>query len=317
MKKIRILIPTYNEEKNVKELADCIIKHFETELPEYDYMIMFIDNKSKDNTRQVIKEMASQNEKIKAIFNAKNFGQFNSPYYGLIRNDIGGGSDATILMCADFQDPVDMIKKFVRKWEEGYDVVAGIKTKSKENKFIRFLRTIYYKLIKHMSSISQIEHFTGFALYDNKFINNLKKIDDPTPFLRGLVAELSGNLATIEYTQQKRKAGKTSNNFKTLYDAAMLSVTTYTKKIPRVATIMGALMSGLTFISTIVFTILSCTIKGFSVLFPIVSGVCFLSFINMFFIGMLGEYLVNMNVRMLHRPLVIEESRINMEQDDV
>ena len=316
MKRIRILIPTYNEEKNVEELASAIINHFETELKEYDYFINFIDNKSTDKTREIISNLCRKNKKIKAIFNAKNFGQFNSPFYGLLQNDFGGGSDCTIIMCADFQDPVDMIKKFVLKWEEGYQVVAGIKTKSKENKFMRFLRTIYYKMVKKMSSVQQFEHFTGFALYDNSFINVLKTIDDPTPFLRGLVAELCGNYATIEYTQQKRKAGKTKNNFKTLYDAAMLSITTYTKKIPRLATIFGSIFTGLSFASIITTTVLYFCIKGFALSWILFSGLAFIGFLNMFFVGILSEYILNMNVRLLRRPLVVEQERLDFEAED-
>lgn len=312
MKRIRILIPTFNEEDNVMPLAKSIIDFFNKELPEYDYFINFIDNKSTDNTRAIITKMCKENKKIKAIFNAKNFGQFNSPYYGLIQDDFGGGSDCTITMCADFQDPVEMIKKFVQKWEEGYQVVAGIKTKSKENKLMRFFRTIYYKFIKKMSNVTQIEQFTGFALYDSSFIKVLKQIKDPSPFLRGLVAELCGNLATIEYTQPKRRAGKTKNNFKTLYDAAMLSITTYTKKIPRFATIFGAMFSGLSVVSLIVLGICTAIFK-FSPMYLLFNAVCLLCFINLFFIGMLGEYIVNMNVRQLNRPLVVEELRLNDE----
>ena len=316
MKRIRILIPTFNEEKNIEGLVKEIIHHFETELPQYDYFIHFIDNNSADHTQDIIRKLCKSNKRIKAIFNAKNFGQFNSPFYGLLQNDIGRGSDCTIIMCADFQDPVDMIKKFVMKWEEGYQVVAGIKTKSKENKLMRFLRTIYYKFIKKMSTIQQIEHFTGFALYDNSFIETLKKVDDPTPFLRGMVAEFCGNLATIEYTQQKRKAGKSSNNFRTLYDAAMLSITTYTKKIPRYATILGAIFSGLSFVAIVVLSILKIFYPQIHAMYILFSALGLFTFINLFFIGILGEYLVNMNVRQLHRPLVIEKERLNFGDED-
>lgn len=316
MKRIRILVPTYNEEKNVEELANCIINHFETELKDYDYFINFIDNKSTDNTRAIIRQMCAQNPKIKAIFNAKNFGQFNSPFYGLLQNNIGGGSDCTIIMCADFQDPVEMIKKFVLKWEEGYTVVAGVKTKSKENKIMRFLRSIYYKTIKKMSSTQMIEHFTGFALYDNSFIEVLKTVDDPTPFIRGLVAELCGNIATIEYEQQKRKAGKTKNNFKTLYDAAMLSVTTYTKTLPRLATIFGGIFSGLAFAGLITTIVLRCIFHSFALSWILFSGLALIGFMNLFFIGIVSEYVLSMNVRLLRRPLVVEQERLNCTSDE-
>jgi glycosyltransferase involved in cell wall biosynthesis len=179
--------------------------------------------------------LCKQKKKIKAIFNAKNFGQFNSPYYGICQTN----GDCTIPVCADFQDPVEMIPQFVREWENGYKIVCGIKTSSKENPFIRFLRSCYYKLIKKMSDVEQIEHFTGFGLYDKSFIEVMRNLDDPIPFLRGIVAELGPNRKDISYTQQKRRAGKTHNNFFTLYDGAMLSFTSYTKIGLRIATILG------------------------------------------------------------------------------
>ena len=312
-KLVSIIISAFNEQDNVEDLVKAIEDHFKNELPEYDYFINFIDNKSTDKTREIIRRLAKTDKRVVAIFNAKNFGQFNSPFYAMLQNNIAGGSDCTICMCADFQDPVYMIKKFVKKWEEVYQVVEGIKTKSKENKIMRFLRTIYYKFIKRISSIKQIEQFTGFALYDNSFLDILKKVDDPTPFIRGLVAEFCGSLATIEYTQEKRKAGKTKNNFKTLYDAAMLSITTYTKRIPRLATIGGAICSGLSFVALITTIILKACIASFASTWVVLSALCLVGFINLFFIGILGEYIINMSVRQLHRPLVIEEERINDE----
>jgi len=309
MKTIRILIPTYNEQDNVKPLAADIAKHFKEKLPNYDYYIQFIDNKSPDNTRQIIRRMAKVNPRIKAIFNAKNFGQFNSPFYGLIAIDIPP-SDCTITMCADFQDPVSNIAKYVHEWEKGAQVVAGVKSKSKENFFMRFLRTRYYKFIRRVSTVKHIEHFTGSALYDQSFIEILRTIKDPTPFMRGMVPEFCGNIATVEYTQEKRRAGKTSNNWKSLYDGAMLSFTTYTKRFPRCATIWGCILTGFSILSLVALGVL----RIFFVFEPyyfLFAGLSLFSFINLFFIGILGEYIVNMNVRLLNRPLVIEEERIN------
>lgn len=316
MKTVRVMIPTYNEEENVVAIADAVGNYFRQELPEYDFFIHFIDNKSTDNTRNLIRELCQHNPKIKATFNAKNFGQFNSPYYGLLQNQEVGKSDCTIILCADFQDPIEIIKTFLAKWEEGHQVVAGIKTRSKENKIMRFLRTIYYKMIKKMSTTPQIEHFTGFALYDNSFIDVLRQVKDPTPFIRGLVAELCGDIAFVEYTQQKRKAGKTHNNFKILYDAAMLSITTYTKRIPRLATIFGGIFSGLSLASLITVSVLT-GVFGWSPVYVVLNAIGFITFVNMFFIGMLGEYIINMNVRMLNRPLVVEQERLNFENIDV
>ena len=221
MKKISIMIPCYNEEENVVPISEAVINELGKSLPEYDYEILFIDNDSKDNTRPLLREICKNNPKIKAIFNAKNFGQFNSPYYGMLQTT----GDCTICMCCDFQDPIEMIPKLVHEWENGYKIVCAIKTTSKENKIIRFLRTCYYKLIKKMSDVEQIEHFTGFGLYDKSFIEVLRNLKDPTPFLRGIVAELGYRRKDIPYEQAKRRAGKTHNNFYTLYDAAMLSFT--------------------------------------------------------------------------------------------
>ena len=278
-------------------------------LPGYDYEIVFIDNHSKDRTQELLRGMCSKNPKIKAIFNVKNFGQFNSPYYGLQQTT----GDCTILMCCDFQDPVDMISRFVAEWEQGNKIVIGIKSTSKENKVMRFLRTCYYKLVKKMSDIDQIEHFTGFGLYDQSFINTLRDLNDPTPFLRGIVAELGPERVEIEYEQAKRRAGKTHNNFFTLYDAAMLSFTSYTKFGLRLATIVGFMMSVLSLISAFIYLILKLTnwymFPAGSI--PVLLASLVLGSMQLFFIGLLGEYILNMNQRLMNRPLVIEEERLN------
>lgn len=184
MKKISIMVPTYNEEENVIPLSKAIADEM-NKLPQYDYELLFIDNDSKDNTRPLLRAICRENPKVKAIFNAKNFGQFNSPFYGMLQTT----GDCTICMCADFQDPVEMIPKMIAEWENGYKIVSCIKTKSKENPIMRLLRTCYYKLIRKMSDVEQIEHFTGFGLYDKSFVNVLRELDDPMPFIRGIVAE--------------------------------------------------------------------------------------------------------------------------------
>lgn len=313
MKKISILVPTYNEEENVIPLSNAIIDQMK-QLPNYDYELVFIDNDSKDTTREKLIELCKQNHKIKAIFNAKNFGQFNSPFYGLLQTT----GDCTILMCADFQDPVEMIPKFIDEWENGFKIVTAIKTKSKENPIMRFFRTCYYKAIRKMSNVEQIEHFTGFGLYDKSFINVLRELDDPIPFLRGIVAELGFKRKEIPYTQQKRRAGKTHNNFSTLYDAAMLSFTSYTKIGMRLATMFGFFVSFLSVCIGFTYLILK-LVKWNSFAMgnaPILIGVFILGGIQIFFIGLLGEYILNINTRVMKRPLVIEEQRVNFDETE-
>lgn len=312
MKKISILIPTYNEEENVVPLSQEIIKLFENELQGYDYEIIFIDNCSKDKTRVLLLDLCKKNEKIKAIFNAKNFGQFNSPYYGLCQTT----GDCTILMSADFQEPVYMIPKFIEEWKNGYKIVCAIKTTSKENKIMYFLRSCYYRMIKKMSEVEQIEHFTGFGLYDKSFINVLSNLGDSSPFLRGIVAELGFERKDIPYEQAKRRAGITSNNFYKLYDAAMLSFTSYTKMGLRLATFAGFILSGVSIIIALVYLVLKLMYwNEFPMgMAPILIGVFFFGSVQLFFIGLVGEYIMNMNIRIMNRPLVIEEKRINFHK---
>lgn len=311
MKLLSIVVPTYNEEENIVPISEAIVDELNKNCSNYDYEIIFIDNCSTDNTQSLIRKVCEKNKKIKAIFNAKNFGQFNSPYYGMCQ----ANGDCVMLICADFQDPINMIPILVREWEEGYKIVSCIKTSSKENPIMRFLRTCYYKLIKAMSDVEQIEHFTGFGLYDRSFIEVLRSLDDPTPFLRGIVAELGFKRKEIPYEQQRRAAGKTHNNWATLYDAAMLSFTSYTKVGLRIATIIGGITGVISLIIAFVYLILKLIdwnrFMGGTV--PTLLMVCILGSIQLFFIGLMGEYVISINKRIMNRPLVIEEERINFE----
>ena len=314
MKKISVMIPCYNEEENVEPISKAIIDVFKTQLSNYDYEILFIDNDSQDKTREILCRMCEEDKHIKAIFNAKNFGQFNSPYYGMLQTT----GDCTISMVCDFQDPVEMIPKYVDEWEKGYKIVIGIKTSSKENKLLYWFRSMYYKFIKKFSEVDQIEHFTGSGLYDKEFINVLRDLKDPTPFLRGIVAELGYKRKEIEYEQPKRRAGKTSNNFLRLYDAAMLSITSYTKIGLRLCSFIGIIIGGISFIIGLVYLIMKLTHwNQFAVgMAPMLIGVFFLGAVQLFFIGLIGEYIMSINVRVMNRPLVIEEERINFEDDN-
>lgn len=315
MKKISILIPCFNEVENVELMSQTVIKVVTESLPQYDYELLFIDNCSTDGTRDVLEKICAENKKIKAIFNVTNFGQFNSPFHGMCQTT----GDCTISMCCDFQDPVELIPRFVEEWEKGHKIVSGIKSSSKENPFIYLLRTIYYKMIKNMSDTEMIEHFTGFGLYDKTFIDILRELNDPVPFLRGIVAEYGHgfNRKEIEYEQAKRRAGKTHNNFYTLYDAAMLSITSYTKVGLRLATMLGFLSSGVSLVVALVYLILKLTNwHSFNAgNAPLLIGVYVIGSLQLFFIGLLGEYILNINTRVIHRPLVVEEKRLNFEEE--
>ena len=311
MKKISVVIPCYNEEENVGPISAAVEQVFRESLPGYDYEIIMIDNDSQDRTRERIRALCAADPRIKAIFNAKNFGQFNSPYYAMLQST----GDATILMAADFQDPPEMIAKYVKAWEEGYRIAIGIKKHSEENPLMYHLRSLYYKWIKRLSDVEQIEHFTGFGLYDRSFIQVLRDLDDPTPFLRGIVAELGFRRKEIPYDQPKRRAGKTSNNFYRLYDAAMLSVTSYTKFGLRLATFVGVITMIFSFLIAAVYLVMKLIWwdRFQAGLAPLLIGMLFLGSVIIFFIGMMGEYVLTINQRVMHRPLVVEEERLNFD----
>lgn len=309
MKKISVMIPCYNEEENVLPISEAVIDIITRELPQYDYELLFIDNDSKDHTRELLRGLCASNPKVRAIFNAKNFGQFNSPYYGMLQTT----GDCVICMVCDFQDPVELIPTYVHEWEKGYKIVIGIKTSSQENKLMYALRTCYYRIIKKLSNVEQIEHFTGSGLYDRDFIEILRKLDDPTPFLRGIVAELGYRRKEIPYEQPKRRAGKTKNNFFTLFDAAMLSVTSYTKAGLRLATLFGSACSVISMLVGLVYLVMKLIYwdRFPAGMAPVLIGMCFLGSVQIFFIGLLGEYIMSINARVMKRPLVVEEERLN------
>lgn len=314
MKKVSILIPCYNEEDNVIPMSEAIVNLFTTQLTKYDYELVFIDNDSKDTTRPKLRKICEKNPHIKAIFNAKNFGQFNSPYYGILQTT----GDCTISMVCDFQDPIELIPRYLEEWEKGYKIVIGIKTSSKENKLVYGLRTLYYKIIKKFSDVEQIEHFTGSGLYDKEFVQVLRDLKDPTPFLRGIVAELGYKRKEIPYEQPKRRAGKTHNNFFTLYDAAMLSITSYTKVGLRACTFLGMICGTISALIGLIYLILKLLFwnRFAAGMAPILIGMFFLGSLQLFFIGFIGEYISSINRRVMNRPLVVEEERINFDKPE-
>lgn len=309
MKKISILIPCLNEEGNVPLITQKIEEIFENELSEYDYELIFIDNYSTDRTRDIIRVLCSKNSRIKAIFNTKNFGPSRSPVYGLTQT----GGDCAIMIPADLQVPPELIPQFVAKWEGGHRIVIAQKSTSKENPLMFFCRKVYYKLFNVIGDIEHIEHFAGFGLYDKKFIELLSSLEEPEPYIRGLVTEFESDWDIIEFTEPKRQSGHTKTNFFSLYDTAMLGFTSYSKAIPRYATLIGFVISAVCIVIAIVFLVLKLVFwqnypMGYA---PILISVFGLSGIQLFFLGLLGEYIMRINTRVSKRPLVTEEERIN------
>ncbi len=311
MKMISVIVPCYNEEDNVRQIYEAIHEQLTTSCSLYNYEILFIDNKSTDGTRPILRNICTEDCHVRAIFNTRNFGQFNSPYYALLQ----AKGDCAISICADFQDPPEMIPQFVEAWEQGYKIVIGKKTRSQESPFIYWLRGRYYKLIRKMSSCDMIEQFTGFGLYDKSFLNTLRSLNDPTPFLRGLVAELGPERKEIEYTQPQRRAGKTHNNWYSLYDAAMLSFTSYTRVGLRLATFSGFGIAVISFLFGLFYLVAKLLFwdrftAGYA---PTMIVTFFMGGVLLLFLGFMGEYVISINTRVMNRPLVVEEERINFE----
>ncbi len=310
-KLISVVVPTYNEQENVIPLTDTLVKIFTEELPEYDYEIIFIDNHSKDNTKVLIRQICRENPRVKAIFNARNFGQMRSPVYGFKQ----AYGDCVVRLNADFQDPPSLIPTFVREWEKGHKIVIGIKEKTEEGFLMAFVRRQYYKFLRKITDIGHIENFTGFGLFDKAFVDVVRDIHDPLPYFRGMVAEFGFEYKTILYQRPNRRAGKSKNHFYSLYDVAMIGITSYSKVMLRLASFLGFIIGGMSFVVALVYFIMKLVHWDWfrSGIAPLVIGVFFLGGVQLFFIGLLGEYVLSINMRVLDRPLVVEEERINFD----
>lgn len=310
MKLISVVTPCYNEEGNAAEVYRQVKEVFQR-LKGYRYEHIFIDNASKDRTAAILKDLAKQDKNVKIILNAKNFGHIRSPYYGMLQ----AHGDAVIALVSDLQDPPSMIEDFVRKWEEGYKIVIGIKKKSRENPLMFLVRSFYYNLIDRIAETEHIKNFMGFGLYDKSFIDVLRKLDEPYPYFRGLVAELGQERYEIEYEQAERKKGKTNNNFYTLYDIAMLGFVNHSKVPLRLASFTGfmcAFLSLLVAIGYLVYKLIYWSEFQLGIA-PLVVGFFFFMSVQLFFIGMVGEYIGGIYTQVKKRPLVIEKERVNFD----
>lgn len=308
MKLISIVTPCYNEEENIEEIYRQVKSIFDG-LKSYAYEHIFIDNASRDRTVAILKGIAAKDKNMKIIVNSRNFGHIRSPYYGLLQTK----GDAATLIAADLQDPPSLIVDFIKKWEEGYKVVVGVKEKSEESFIFFAIRKFYYNLVSRLSDTELIKNFTGFGLYDKEVVDTLRKIDDPYPYFRGLIAELGFETAQIEYKQPSRKRGFTKSNFYTLYDMAMLGITNHSKIPLRMAAMIGFVVSLISLLVGLFYLIYKLIFwERFALgTAPLVVGIFFIAAVQLFFIGIIGEYVGSIHTQVLKRPLVIEKERIN------
>jgi len=309
-KKISIVTPCYNEEENVEPLTLKVREIFAA-LSQYDFEHIFIDNASTDKTVEKLKNLAAVDKRIKIICNARNFGHIRSPYYALLQAQ----GDAVITLAADLQEPPELIAEFLGKWEQGFKIIIGVKTKSRENQVIFAIRKFYYNLLKNISELEQIRNFHGFGLYDRSFIDVLKKLDEPYPYFRGLITEFGFNRVQIEYTQQERQKGRSKNNFYTLYDMAMLGFVNHSKVPLRLSSFIGFGASLISFAAGMVYLIYKLLFwSEFQLgLAPLAIGIFFFGSIQLFFIGIIGEYVGAIYTHVKKKPLVVEKERINFD----
>jgi len=305
---ISVVTPTFNEIENIELLYKEIKKIFQDIDIKYEHIV--IDNNSDDGTQELLKKIAKDDKNFKVIINSQNFGQVKSPFHGLIQ----GKGDATILICADFQTPLSVIPKLIEKWNIGEEkIILTQKITSEENIFLKGIRNFYYLLLKKFSEKEIVKHTTGDGIYDKEIIEIFRRIEDPSPFLRGLVSEIGYKVGTVEYDQQNRKFGKTKNNFFSLFDIALLGLIKYSNFFLRMMTIFGLIMGVMSFLSSVTFLLYKLFFwNSFQLgIAPLVIGMFFLASIQIFFLGLIGEYVSLILSYKKKYPLVIEKERIN------
>jgi len=313
-KEIAVCIPCYNEEENVIPLAEALIALFESQLPNYRYNIQFIDNCSTDQTRKLLRKLCDKYTQVRAIFNAKNF-PATSGYYGLMQAQ----GDCVISIPADFQVPLELIPQMVRQWETGVRIVCLIKSSSQESGIMWHIRQIYYRIYKKYSEGDVLTNFTGSGLYDREFLEICKRVNDPAVSFFQEIISFGYKIEKISYVQPKRKAGHSKHNLWSLIDVGLSRFLNASMMAPRIATLAGVSISILSFIIGLVYLVLKLVFwEQFSAgVVPVVIGVFFIGAVQLFFIGLLGEYIMKINKRVMRYPLVVEETRINFDKESV
>ena len=310
-KKITVLTPCFNEEEAIRECYERVRHVFCEDLHGYDYEHLFIDNCSQDSTVKILKEIAASDGNVKIIVNSRNYGMSRSPYHGMLQMN----SDAVVPLVADLQTPPELIPVFVRKWEEGYKMVLGIRTGMEEGWLLRLARYFFYAIMARLSDVEQIRHFIGFGLFDKKIIQIMKDLDEPTPYFRGIVSEIGFEKAFVEYHQPERRHGKTRHGFFDLLEYAILGLTSYSKVPLRIMTIIGVVMAA----ASVAISVLYLGLKlmfwdtfGLGIA-PLLIGFFFFVSVQLLFLGLLGEYVGLIFEKVRNRPLVIEKERVNFD----
>ncbi|WP_406623967.1 glycosyltransferase [Acidovorax sp. SDU_ACID1] len=312
-KVISIVTPLFNEEDNVEELCHRVRTLMQV-LP-YDYEHICIDNCSQDRTPALLRALAANDPRLKVIFNARNFGHIRSPYHALLQ----ASGDCAVVIAGDLQDPPELIVDFIKKWEEGFKIVMAVKPTSDEPALMMLVRKVYYNFINKISEIPLVKNATGAGLYDRRVLNVLRRINDPYPYARGLVCEIGYPIATVSFAQPRRARGVSSQGFYSLYDLAMLGVTKHSRIPLRMMTMLGFFLSCISFLVAIGYFFAKLLFwDSFTFgMAPVLIGIFFLGAIQLFFMGLLGEYIGAIQIQVRNMPLVVEAERINFASPSV
>ena len=305
---VSLSIPCYNEAENVDELYRRICSAISS-ATNYEFEFVFIDNASEDDTVQKLALLAAQDSRVKIIVNTRNFGHIRSPYWGMIQTK----GDLTITLASDLQDPPELIPQFIAEWEKGWKIVLAVKPSSKTNFLVHKMRRLYYHILDGIANVDLVKDATGFGLYDRMVLDQLRKIADPYPYLRGLICELGFPIKTIPFTQPRRERGISKNNFYTLFDIAMLGIVSHSLVPIRLASICGLVIGFLSFLVAVFYTVMKLLYwDSFPMgMAPIVIGIFLLFSLLFIFIGLLGEYIGSIHSYVKNRPIVVEKERIN------
>ncbi|MBF0454391.1 MAG: glycosyltransferase family 2 protein [Magnetococcales bacterium] len=310
-KTVSVVVPCFNEEENVEALRDKIKEIFST--LNYHLELLYIDNCSTDNTIAILKKMAADDPTIKVIINARNFGTTRSHHYGVLQ----ATGDAIITQAADFQEPPELIPQLIAKWEEGNEVVMGIRKGSNDSAIMSFTRKLYYSIAARVSDVELVKNFNGASLFDRRVIDIIRKFDDPYPYFRGMLAEVGMRQARVEFHQQARRRGISKNNFFSLYDVAINGITSYSRAPLRIVTFIGFFLAAVSFLVAFGYLIFKLYAwESFQLgLAPIVIGLFFINGIILTLLGVILEYIGSIHVRVMNRPLVVEMERINFDEN--
>lgn len=308
---ISVVTGCFNEVENLPEFYRRI-RAVLLEYPEFDYEFIVADNCSTDGSRELLRKMAAADPRFRVILNAANFGHIRSPFNALLH----ARGDVALYICSDLQEPPELLGRFIQEWKNGAEVVCAVKSASQENPVMFAIRRFYYRLIGYFSDVPQLQDFTGFGLYGRRFLEALRLYHEPYPYFRGLVAEIGFRRVEVPFVQERRKHGRTKNNFFSLYDMAMTGFVNHTKLPLRLAVFCGFALAGVSLLVALGYFIYKlCYWDTFQLgLAPLVIGLFFFSAVQLIFIGVIGEYIGAIWTQVKNKPLAIEEEKINFDE---